>query len=472
MSEALLAQIRANIKTALDERRAKQDELDGIVAGLESEARSDLTEDETAKFAELRKAIADLDERRADLVKREAELVEIAEARAAADALAGKYDPAPAPEAKPAGDPLVQVRKEPLTYERNGANSYVRDIVLSTAPDRRDAAASDRLLRHAKEVEVELRANPNRTDGTGGEFTPPIWLVNDYVKLARAARVTADLCNKAPLPQGTDSINLPKVATGTATAIQTADGATVNKTDMTTSTVTASVKTIAGQQVFSLQLLEQSPINFDEVVFTDLIADYASKLDVQVLNGSGGSGQVTGILNQGSIGSVTYTDASPTVPELYLPLAQATNAVQTARFLPAEAVVMHPRRWNWMLSALDSSNRPLVVPKVAGPYMAEGVLDTVNAQGYVGDVLGLPIYVDPNMPTTLGGGTEDRIIFGKFSDAWLWEGPLRTRTLFETDANTLEVRLQVYAYVAFTAARYPVSFAVISGTGLAAPSGF
>jgi hypothetical protein len=29
------------------------------------------------------------------------------------------------------------------------------------------------------------------------------------------------------LPSGTDSINLPKVATGTATAIQTADAGTV-----------------------------------------------------------------------------------------------------------------------------------------------------------------------------------------------------------------------------------------------------
>src|SRR5204863_5499611 len=125
----------------------------------------------------------------------------------------------------------------------------------------------------------------------------------------RAGRITADLCRRLPLPGGTDSINLPKVLVGTATAEQT-EANTVQKTDMTTTSVSGAVTTVAGQQVFSMQLLDQSPINFDEVIFQDLLADLAKQIDVYVLNKAS-----IGILNVSSIVSVSYTDASPTVPE-------------------------------------------------------------------------------------------------------------------------------------------------------------
>lgn len=58
----------------------------------------------------------------------------------------------------------------------------------------------------------------------------------------------ADRFQVDDLPPRTDSINLPKVATGTATAIQTADADAVQSTDMTDTFISAPVCTIAGQQ--------------------------------------------------------------------------------------------------------------------------------------------------------------------------------------------------------------------------------
>jgi hypothetical protein len=51
---------------------------------------------------------------------------------------------------------------------------------------------------------------------------------------------------------------------------------------MATATVTAPVRTIAGQEDVALQLLDQSPIAFDQIVFEDLIADYNLQLDTQL----------------------------------------------------------------------------------------------------------------------------------------------------------------------------------------------
>jgi hypothetical protein len=108
-----------------------------------------------------------------------------------------------------------------------------------------------------------------------------------------------------------------------------------------------------------------------------------------------------------------------------------------------------------------------------GPNNALGWVGDVAAQGGpVGNVMGLPVYLDANVPTTLGGGTEDAIIAARFADLWLMESTPRTRTLAEVLSATLTVRFQFYNYFAFTAGRYPKAVAKITGTGLAAPSGF
>ena len=44
-----------------------------------------------------------------------------------------------------------------------------------------------------------------------------------------------------------------------------------------------------------MQLLDQSPVNFDELIMRDFMADYSQKLDLQVLSGSGATGQLLGL---------------------------------------------------------------------------------------------------------------------------------------------------------------------------------
>ncbi|WP_395659144.1 hypothetical protein [Nocardioides sp.] len=160
-------------------------------------------------------------------------------------------------------------------YARGNGASYFRDLVISTMPSEPGFCDAQRRLQdHAQVIAraandlpdefratgerraagTETRTNPNRTDGQGGYFVPPLWLVDEYVDLLRNGRATADRCTVRPLPPGTDSINLPKVATGTATGVQTADAGSVSSTDLTDTSVTAPVRTIAGQQDVAIQL--------------------------------------------------------------------------------------------------------------------------------------------------------------------------------------------------------------------------
>lgn len=125
---------------------------------------------------------------------------------------------------------------------------------------------------------------------------------------------------------------------------------------------------------------------------------------------------------------------------------------------------MHPRRWGWFLALLDSQQRPLFLPDANRPWNAAGILEEVASQQVVGSIQGLPVVTDPNIETNLGtGGDEDPVYLLRASDVVLWESGIRARVLPETKAQNLTVLLQLYGYLAFSAARYPQRIVEITG---------
>lgn len=365
--------------------------------------------------------------------------------------------------------PKVSVGKEPLTYQQNGPNSIFADMYRSSYAH--DSAASERLARHQREMQVEkagAQYDLNSTDATGGYLVPPLWLQEEFVTLARAGRVVVDAIGTRALPEKTDSINLPRMSTGTAVATQ-ADGGTVQETDAAFDTISGDVKTIAGLQDVSQQLVDRSIPGVDSVIFADLAKAYAVSLDTKVITNS--TSNNLGLLDVSGINAVTYTDASPTVAELYPKLADAIQQIHAGIYMPATAVFMHPRRWGWILSGVDGNLRPLVTPYAPQNSVADH--GGVVAQGLVGSIQGLPVYVDANIPTTLGASTnEDRIIVAATDELFVFEdnsGPY-LETFRDVGSGTLTVRFRLHNYWAQINARRPKAISVISGTGLVAPT--
>lgn len=459
----VLKRLMARLTAAIEEREAIMKSRSAIVEIAKHELRDDLTEEEDTEFRALTEKVKETDEEIRKLEERVAELSDEDDRTKRAAAAQRKVK---------AVDTNLRMGSERRTYEPHNGQSYFADLMRNKVHG--DEQARARLVRHGQEMEVEYR-DLTRTDTAGGYFVPPKYLMDQAIDIARAGRPFANLITNQPLPPGTDSINIPKITTGTATAIQTADNAAVQETDIVDTVVTAPVRTIAGQQDVAIQLLDQSPVAFDEILFRDLMADYATKVNLQVLSGSNAAGQVQGTLGTSGVNAVAYTDATPTVGELYAKLADAVQQIHTGRFLPPTVIVMHPRRWGWFLAAVDASQRPLVVPNANGPMNAVGVQQGVESQQIVGTIMGLPVVTDPSIPITYvggvpGAGTEDVIVVMRASDLVLWESGVKTRVLPDVGSGTLTVRLQVYGYVAFTAARLPKAVSVIAGTGLAAPT--
>jgi HK97 family phage major capsid protein len=422
--------------------------------------REQMTANERAAISDIR----DLDARIAEM--------ETEAARGDFSALSVCIGSSSSPPKKP---PMKNFDNPALTYRQHDhSTSWLRDLVRVQTGRDDTGEARDRLMSHAADVQqlpeyTEYR-DRSRVDGSGGYGAPPAWLMDQYIELARPGRAFANLVQRQPLPGGTDSINIPKLLTGTSTAIQTADNTPVSETDLTDTFINAPVRTISGQQAVAIQLLDQSPVNFDEVVFSDLVADYAAQVDRQVISGTGANGQVLGVSLTPGIQTVPASGV--TIQNVYSAIANAVQKIHTTRFLPPECIVMHPRRWGWFLSLLDNQDRPLFLPAANQPQNAAGILSAVAAEQVVGQMHGLPVVTDPNITTTDGpgtaAGTNDVIYVLRASDVVLWESGIRARVLPETKAQNLTVLLQIFGYLAFSAARYPQSIAEI--TRLTAPT--
>lgn len=482
---ALVEQLRTKRSGLIAQRQTIRDAV-----AARPEDQRDLTETEAPEYARLQREIADVSDELTDaIVDLNEALDQEARERGASSALRGL------------GGGTVEVRSEPLTYERGNGNSYFRDLAMATVTG--DGDARGRLVEHRSQMDVEIprlerqitqsferamagqgvmdytltrqqQRDVTGLDGSGGEFIPPLWLMSEWAEYARAGRAIADTLRVMPLPGGTNSISLPRLTGGASTASQTAPLAPVEEQDPTSDSVTAHVETIAGQVDVPLQLLEQSPMNMDEIYFADLTGDYNQTFDYQLINGRGHTfKELLGMLRVSGVTALTYTDGSPTVPEFWPYGAKLVSKVETARNRPVTHFAMHGRRWMWMVGTLDGQNRPFVVMNTA-----QGAQNTLLApngnkgEGVVGDWHGVDAVKDLNMPTTLGAGTEDAVLAYRAPDLLAWEGALRTRALPEPLGDRLGVRLQVYRYVAFMPDRYPAGIGTLTGTGLAAPAEF
>jgi HK97 family phage major capsid protein len=495
-------------------------------ARLEFEARESKSDEDVASFAAEEEAF------RADSAAREQGIKDINEEIRQYEVILEQRKAA----AK-AQQTVVTIVHEPLTYnEHNGKDvSFFRDMAADQLSDRGVAfstttteAARERIQRHKMELDVELpkrqeererrarkqieesetrfnrsiglsgrgldsspfekRVNPNRTDGQGGYFVPPLWLIDQYIGGLRAGRIAAGLCNNMDLPEGTDSINIPKLSTLTQVGVQGADGGAVTSQDYTDTAVTANVKTLAGQEDVAIQLVEQSPGQIvDKVITEDLMADYNRLVDRQVVYGNGtnssslNGGQLLGIYpssNWSGTNVITATEATPN--GTYFPQvtgAMASNIAWNRFDLSNLAFLLHPRRWFWYATTLDSTGRPLVESSSFSPFNPGAInVDMVPAEGLAGKLpFGPSVYIDANVPTTDNGsgaltGSYDVAIGAKWDDCWLFEGEPRFRVLPEILSGTLELRYQTYNYVAFLV-RYGQSLAIAEGSYFAAPTG-
>lgn len=471
----LIRSAEAKVNAALTERQAKQNNLntmraavnagdttiteDGVKAAIGERDSADLT---------LRTAQGELDNLRADKARDE-ELDRQAR------------DVKPTGTARPAYDQVARVGSEERTYAahrepgfKDGkfargirpGGQFERDVAMSFLFN--DIESQQRLARHQQEERVERAAYLERAVGTSAfaGLVVPQYLTDFYAPAAAAKRPFADACRSHVLPSSGMTVNLSRITTATSTAIQASQNSAVSETNIDDTLLTIDVQTNAGQQTLSRQALERGT-GIEPVVFDDLFRRYHTTLDSTLINQA-----TNGLTNVAT--SVAYTDASPTVAEMYPKVLEALSGVEAAMLDMGSGdniAVMHSRRWYWMQNALVST-WPLVSQPGIASQMGATNLATTYGSGVRGVLPnGTPVIVDNNVATNLGAGTEDEIYLVDRQECHLWEDPdapmyIRAE---QPSAASLGVLLVLYGYFAYTHARYAHS-RKIAGTGLIAPT--
>ena len=445
------------LDTLVEERAEISESQTGLVQRAADEER-DLTETEDACLKDLSTRASELDTRISELRAVQVANLEAAKLRAEVNATDDT-------ETRAVGN--VTVINEPLTYAQENRNtSFFADMYASQTGD---IDASDRIRRHRQEMAVEYR------DGGVANYSAlvvPQYLTELAAELARAGKPFANECTKLPLPQDGMSITISRITTGASAAAQTENGA-VSETDIDDTSLVCDVKTIASGQQVSRQAIERGS-GVDTLIAADMAGAMAVTLEDQILNGSGAGVNLLGLTNVSGTNAITYTDGSPTVAELWPKIQDAIQQVNANRFLGADLIVMHPRRLGFLNAALDSSNRPIILPQSNVPQNAMG---TGPAAGYGNtgvQIAGIPVVTSGKVTTSSGsGGNEDEIYVVRRSDMLLFEDASQPAfiRMEETAGMSLTLSYVSYAYYAASmGSRYPGSVSVISGTGLTPPS--
>jgi HK97 family phage major capsid protein len=105
----------------------------------------------------------------------------------------------------------------------------------------------------------------------------------------------------------TDNITIPRQTAGATAYWLANEGTSITESQMTLGQISLTPKTVGAYTEISRQLTLQSSPDVENLVLRDLAAQVGIDVDAKGLNGSGASGQPTGLLGTSGVGSVSGT---------------------------------------------------------------------------------------------------------------------------------------------------------------------
>jgi len=270
-----------------------------------------------------------------------------------------------------------------------------------------------------------VAAAADTTDNAG--LVPTRQLTEVINGLANTTRASIDAISRGVLPDAGMSFEIPKI-TVMPTVAATAEGIAPSETDQNAAFVTVNVAKYAGQQTFSVELLDRtSPLFFNELL-SNMAAAYAKATDTAVHTAI-----ATGATLD-STGLATY----PTAAELLGFVARGAASVYANTQGFARNMIANTSQWANLMT-LNDSGRPIY--NAAQPSNAGGV---VRPDSIRGNVAGLDLYVTANVASANDTDKDDSILIVNPSSYTWYESP--TYRLRADVIATGQIAVSVYGY--------------------------
>jgi len=243
-------------------------------------------------------------------------------------------------------------------------------------------------------------AADNTTDNAG--LVPTRQLAEVINGLSTTVRPSIDAISRGTLPDAGMTFEIPKITVAPAVGT-VAEDAAFTETDQNSAFVSVDVKKFAGQQKFSVELLQRtSPLFFNELL-SNMVAAMAKAQNAYV----------NGILITGATTDATTVATYPTAAELLGITARGAASVYGATAGLANPfarnMIVSTGQWSNIMG-LNDAGRPIYT--ATNPMNAGGA---VVPTSLLGNVAGLNLYVDPT-----NGGDGDGTILVVNPDAYTW----------------------------------------------------
>ena len=186
----------------------------------------------------------------------------------------------------------------------------------------------------------------------------------------------------------TGDVKIPKKTAAASAAFISSEGGAAGESELTVGSVTMAPKSLGAFTDITRQLMIQSSIDVENLVRNDLAASMAIAIDDAALEGSGSSGNPTGITNTSGINTVSLSSAAaPTFAEM----VSMETAVRVDNALLGDlAYIVHPTNYGTLKTTEKATNTAQFV----------AVNDEIN---------GYTAVVSPQL-------TANNYVFGNFND--------------------------------------------------------
>ena len=246
-------------------------------------------------------------------------------------------------------------------------------------------------------------AADNTTDNAG--LVPTRQLAEVINGLSTTVRPSIDAISRGTLPDAGMTFEIPKITVAPAVGT-VAEDAIFTETDQNSAFVSVDVKKFAGQQKFSVELLQRtSPLFFNELL-SNMVAAMAKQQDTYT----------NSILVSGATADATTITTYPTAAELLAFIGRGAASVYGATAGLANPfarnILVNTSQWG-NLMGLNDSGRP-IYNEVTQPMNQPGIATPTSLRGRVA---GLDLYVTANTAATTD--TDDSILIIN-PDAYTW----------------------------------------------------
>ena len=240
-----------------------------------------------------------------------------------------------------------------------------------------------------------IRAAGASTSNNAG-LVPTRQLTEVINPLANADRPAINAISSGVLPDAGMTFEIPKITTVPTVAV-TAEEGTPSNTVMADSYLTVTVQKFAGQQVFSVELLDRSSPAFYSELVKNMEYAYAKATDARVLD----------ILATGGTDGGNRTMSAANLLDF---VADAAVDVYANTLGFAQNIIVSPEQWGAIMGLLDSTNRAIYT--AINPVNAGGSASPTSLRGQIN---GLNLYVDRNL-----SGTGDNTILITNPESYTW----------------------------------------------------